>query len=222
MIAPTYGGAMPQWTEGEVVVRREVLGLGLSFGDRDLPPWMLRPWAAVPVHVVHHDGDSLVAYIAPGAELGTAEGDWPTRDGRHPWHGRRTWQGHGVLMLHRRDEPYSVWHFWTGEDRTFAAWYVNLQAPYDITSIGFDTQDFELDLVVSPDGSWTLKDDDLLDERVAEGRFRADHADWIRSIGHDLTQRLDRGEMPWSDRWAGWVPPKEWRDTRLPGGWKRR
>ena len=87
------------------------------------------------------------------------------------------WQGHGVLMLHRRGDPYSVWHFWTGDDRAFSAWYVNSKRPYELTSIGFDTQDFELDLVVSPDGSWRLKDDDLLDQRVVEGRFRLDHAD---------------------------------------------
>jgi hypothetical protein len=212
---------MARWTEGEVVVRREVLGFGLDFADGDRPPWLLLPWAAIPVHVVEHDDDSLVAYIAPGAELGIAEGEWPTANGRHPWHDRREWQGHGVLMLHRRGDPYSVWHFWTGDDRAFAGWYVNLQAPYELTSIGFDTQDFELDLVISPDGSWRLKDDELLDQRVAEGRFRADHADWIRSIGHDLTQRLDQGDTPWSQRWTSWEPPQGWSPPRLTAGWQR-
>jgi hypothetical protein len=212
---------MARWTEGEVVVRREVLGLGLDFASGDRPPWLLLPWAAIPVHVVGHDDDSLVAYIAPGAELRIAEGEWPTANGRHPWHDRREWQGHGVLMLHRRGDPYSVWHFWTGDDRAFAGWYVNFQAPYELTSIGFDTQDFELDLVISPDGSWRLKDDELLDQRVAEGRFRADHADWIRSIGHDLTQRLDQGDTPWSQRWTSWEPPQGWSPPRLTAGWQR-
>jgi hypothetical protein len=212
---------MARWAEGEVVVRREVLGLGLDFASTDRPPWLLQPWAAIPVHVVDHDDDILVAYVAPGAELGTAQGQWPTANGLHPWHDRREWRGHGVLMLHRRGDPYSVWHFWTGDDRAFAGWYVNLQAPYELTSIGFDTQDFELDLVISPDGSWSLKDDELLDQRVAEGRFRADHADWIRSIGNDLTQRLDQGDTPWSQRWTGWEPPHSWMPPRLVAGWQR-
>jgi hypothetical protein len=203
-----------------VAVRREVLGFGLDFTEGDRPPWLLQPWAAIPVHVVDHDEDSLIAYIAPGSDLGTADGEWPTADGRHPWHDRSEWQGHGVLMLHRRGDPYSVWHFWAGDDRDFAAWYVNLQAPYELTTLGFDTQDFELDLVVSPDGSWMLKDDELLDQRVAEGRFRADHADWIRSIGHDLTAQLDRGDMPWSQHWSTWEPPADWHSARLPDGWE--
>ena len=154
------------------MVRREVLGFGLDFANGYRPPWLLQPWAAIPVHVVDHDDDSLVAYIAPGAELGVAQGEWPTADGRHPWHDRREWQGHGVLMLHRRGDPYSVWHFWTGDDRAFAGLVRELPGALELSPIGFDTQDFELDLVVSPDGSWTLKDDELLDQRVVEGRFR--------------------------------------------------
>ena len=211
-----------RWAPGALVVRREVLGLGLGFrtGD-DAPPWLHRPWAAIAVHVVEHTADTLVTYLPEAAELGVADGEWPTADGRHPWHGRRHWQGHGVLMLHRRGDPYSVWHFWTGPDRAFAGWYVNLQAPYVETRIGFDTQDFELDVVVAPDRSWTLKDDELLDQRVAEGRFGADHATWIRSVARQLTDQFDRGHLPWATTWTDWAPPPDWRDSRLPIGWEQ-
>jgi hypothetical protein len=134
--------------------------------------------SGIPVYVVQHDEGGLV-YIPPGAELGVADGEWPTADGRHPWHGHATWKGHGVLMVHSPHAWYSVWHFWTGPNRKFSAWYINVQVPYVLTSIGFDTQDLELDIVVAPDGAWTLKDHDLLDQRVVEERFRPHHAQSI-------------------------------------------
>jgi hypothetical protein len=212
---------MSRWSFGDVVVRREVLGFGLDFAEDESPSWLRRPWAAIPVHVIDHDHDTLVAYIPPEAELDFVEGDWPTPDGRHPWHGRDLWRGHGVVMLHRRGEPYSVWHFWSGPERAFTAWYVNLQAPYAETAIGFDTQDFELDIVVSPDGTWALKDDDVLDRRVAEGRFRPEHAAWFRDVAGDITGQLDAGIVPWSQAWTDWAPPPGWRGTRLPTGWEQ-
>lgn len=211
---------MSKWLPGEIIVRREVLGLGLEFPASEPQPWLMQPWAAIPVYVIDHSDDALVAYIPPDAQLGVADGEWPTPDGRHPWHGRGSWQGHGVVMLHRPGDAYSVWHFWTGPHREFATWYVNFQAPYVETPIGFDTQDFELDLVVAPDGTWTLKDDELLDQRVAEGRFRPEHAECIRAFAEEVTTRLDRGNVPWEPSWRDWTPPAGWRGTRLPPDWQ--
>ena len=210
---------MARWAHGDVVVRREVLGLGLSFPPEDRPAWLLRPWAAIPVYIVEQTTDELVSYIPPGAELGVAPGDWPTSDGRHPWAGRGRWEGHGALMVQRRDDAYAVWHFWTGEQREFAAWYVNFQAPYVETAAGYDTQDFELDLVVAPDRTWSLKDDELLDRRVEEGRFRAEHAAWIRDVAADVISHLSAGSMPWVETWRDWCPPPDWCATDLPPNW---
>jgi NAD(P)H-flavin reductase len=49
---------------------------------------------------------------------------------------------------------HAVWVFWEGASRDLAGWYVNIQEPFRRTSIGFDTQDLELDIVIEPDGSW--------------------------------------------------------------------
>ena len=76
-----------------------------------------------------------------------------------------------MLMLQRPGEAHAVWHFWDGPDRDFRCWYLNLQSPFRRTSIGYDTQDLELDIVVAPDGSFVLKDLELMDQRVADGRF---------------------------------------------------
>ena len=93
-------------------------------------------------------------------------------------------------MLQRPGEMYAVWVFWKGPDREFDCWYVNLQEPFRRTDVGYDTQDLELDIVVSFDGSWVLKDDEVLELRVREGRLSEEQVGAVRS---EARHRRDRG-----------------------------
>jgi hypothetical protein len=209
------------WAPGDVVVRREVLGLGPA--DQCLNAdheWMGKAWMAVPVFVVEDSDEALITYIAPGAEFGFPEGVWPSPNGVHPWSGRHGWVGHGALMVQRPGDHHAVWHFWSGPDREFACWYINLQTSFVRTSVGYDTQDLELDIVVLPDGSWSLKDLDVLPERVAEGRFSPQLVEWIVSLGHDLTAELEAGRRWWDDRWVDWRPEAGWDRPSLPAQWR--
>ena len=207
------------WEPGELIVRREVLGLAPGFHPELRPAWYGKPWLALPVYVVEDTHEQLVTYTAEAAEIGYVEGDWPTPDGKHPWHAKRRWEGHGCLMVQRPGDHHAVWHFWTGEDRAFGCWYINLQADVLRTEIGYDTQDFELDLVVFPDGNWIVKDLDVLDDRVAEGRFTAELVDWIRTLGDDLERQLAAGDHWWDHRWADWAPDPTWIRPSLPEHW---
>ena len=193
------------WQRGEVILRREIV-----HG---------RPWLVVPVVVVQDDDDLLVTYIPEGAPFGFPSGEWPTNDGRHPWHGRPGWQGHGTLMLQRPGESHAVWHFWHGAERTFTGWYVNLQEPFRRTTIGYDTQDLELDILVAPNGSWTFKDWDLVDQRVAEGRFSPSQAEAIRADGERIAADLTGGQFWWDRAWSAWEPDPTWPKPSLPIGW---
>ncbi|MEJ7583771.1 MAG: DUF402 domain-containing protein [Acidimicrobiales bacterium] len=208
-----------RWEPGEVIVRREVLGLGPGSLSQPSADWHGRPWLGCPVYVVQDTDEQLVSYIAPGAELGFVDGRWPAPDGRHPWHGRRQWEGHGCLMVQRPGDHHAVWHFWDGADRTFSCWYINLQAAFRRTAAGYDTQDFELDLVVFPDGSWIVKDLDLLDQRVAEGRFSPALAEWIKGLGEALVAELESGQRWWDEKWVDWSPDPAWVHPRLVAGW---
>ena len=209
-----------RWRYGDVIVRREVLGLApvRQVGER-APSWYRKPWMAVPVHVVEDNADALVTYIAPGAQFGFYAGDWPSADHQHPWVGRTSWTGHGTLMVQRPGDHHAVWHFWTGERREFSCWYINFQTDFVRTALGYDTQDLELDLVVLPGGEWFLKDHDVLPDRVSEGRFSASFVVWIESLGAELTTQLDAGRRWWDPKWVDWTPDAEWRDTKLPPGW---
>lgn len=179
--------------------------------------WREVPWLATVVVVVEDAPDLLATYLPEDAPFAFP----PSADGRpHPWSGKERWEGHGVLMLQRPGEAYAVWHFWDGPQRDFAGWYLNLQEPIRRTAIGFDTQDLELDVWVPADGPWTLKDEELLTVRVAEGFFTEAQVGAIRSLGETLGELLDRGDTWWDARWASFAPPAEWRAPELPEGWE--
>jgi hypothetical protein len=192
------------WRPGEVIVRREV--------------WHGSPWAGSTVRVVRDDAELLVTYTPEGTPFAFPDGDWP--GGRHPWHGRSSWSGHGVLALHRPGDAYAVFVFWEGPERRLACWYVNFLDPFRRTAIGFDTLDHELDLVVEPDGSRWLKDEDSLDLRVADGRFSPAEAEAIRGEARRLEGELTARGPWWDDGWAEWQPPPGWTAAELPAGWE--
>jgi hypothetical protein len=188
---------MQRWEPGRVIVRREVLNDG-------------RCWLHIPVRVVRDDDELLATYIATGAPFTFPPGPRPSPNGRHPWHGRTHWTGNGLLMLQRPGDAHAIWHFWHGPERRFEGWYVNLQEPFRRTNDGYDTQDLELDILVALDGSWRWKDAELLDERVAEGRYTRQQVEATWDEARRVAALLDAGEPWWDPAWTHWRPPPGW------------
>jgi Protein of unknown function (DUF402) len=188
---------------GEPIVRRDIWHGEVMVG-----------WGGL---VVQDTDDLLVLYMPEGAPLGFTDRDhW---GGPHPWSGRDRWQGHGVLQLQRPGEMHAVWVFWAGSERELACWYLNIQEPFRRTPPGFDTQDLELDIVVSPDGSWSFKDDEQLDPWVVRGRWTSEEVAEIRAEGARLAAELDAGRRWWSEEWANWQPDPAWTLPAMPKGW---
>ena len=109
-------------------------------------------------------------------------------------------------MLHRPGDAYSVDVFWTGPDRQFAGWYLNLQDPIRRYPGGFDTLDHELDFWAPASGRWSVKDDELFEQRVAEGRYTQEQAASIRKTGDQVAGMLSTGSRWWDEAWAEWAP----------------
>jgi hypothetical protein len=193
------------WSPGDVVVFRQVVNDG-------------RAWLSVPVIAVRDSEELLVTYTPTGAPFDIPPGPWPTADGRHPWQGRTGWQGHGMLALHRPGEWHAVCAFWHGPAREFSGWYVNIQEPFRRTELGFDTQDLELDIWIPRDGSWEWKDEELLDQRVQEGRNTADQMAVARAEGARVVGELDAGRRWWDETWADWSPDPSWPVPAFPAG----
>ena len=196
------------WAHGDVVVRREV--------------WRGRPWLAHPLYVVEDREDLLVLYQPEGSPWGFGAGDdWPTVDGRHPYAGRTAWVGEGPLGLHVPGDPFAVWAYWGGPDRTFLGWYVNIQAPFQRTSIGIDSLDLELDLLVSPDLEVALKDEEHVDQSASLGRFTVDDAAAIHDVGARVKAQIQEDGAWWDEGWSTWTPPAELLEVpRLEEGWE--
>ena len=190
---------------GEPIVRRDV--------------WCGRPIVGWGGTVVDDAEDLLVLYMPEDGPL-----RFPPEDffgGRHPWSGRDRWHGHGVLQLQRPGEMHAVWVFWDGPEREHTAWYVNVQEPFRRSSIGVDTQDLELDLVIERDGSWTFKDDEKMESWIERGRWTRDEVAAIRAEGARVAAELDAGHRWWSDEWAAWTPDPAWPAPQIPDGWER-
>jgi hypothetical protein len=175
------------------------------------------PYAALPVVVVHDEPGLLAVYLPEGARFGFNDGDWPC--GPHPWRRYGAWQGHGVLMLHRPADAYSVWVFWEGESRRFARWYLNLQAPFRRTSIGFDSLDHVLDLWSEDGVTWHLKDEQMLARRVAEEYFTEVEGAAIRAEADRFRAEVREHGPWWDEAWANWRPDPHWPVPDLPPGW---
>ena len=165
--------------------------------------WHGRPLTAWGGTVVVDVPDLLALYMPEGSPLRFAQDFFGAP---HPWSSRDQWVGHGVLQLQRPEDRYAVWVFWQGEAREFTGWYVNLQEPFRRTERGVDTHDLELDIVVSLDGSWRLKDDEQLEGWVERGRWTPAEVAGIRAEASRVGSLLDQGCRWWGDEWAEWRP----------------
>ena len=179
--------------------------------------WHGRPLTAWGAIVVVDEPELLALYMPEGSPLRFAPDFFGAP---HPWSGKDRWEGHGVLQLQRPGEMHAVWVFWQGPERELGAWYVNIQEPFRRSALGFDTQDLELDIVVSPDGSWRLKDDEKLEGWIDRGRWTAAEVSAIRAEAARVTQLLDADSRWWADDWAEWQPDAGWPLPTIPDTWQ--
>lgn len=159
-------------------------------------------------HRVKPDGSPL------GRELSFAErASLPVEvgDGR--------WTENSVLMLTKPGEAHAFWAFWRDSDWKFLGWYVNLQAPFARTTLGFDTADHVLDIVVEPDGNWEWKDLDEFEEARCVGRFTLEEAEGILAEAERAVSKIKSRAWPLGSEWEKWKPEPEWEVPSMPRNW---
>ncbi|MCL2515125.1 MAG: DUF402 domain-containing protein [Microbacteriaceae bacterium] len=213
---------MHRFARGEAVVLRSIRqfqerGEAVSF--------------AVSGFVVQDDGELAVVATTPGSAMRGRAGRGSGPNGRlvleKDWDGsfeELVWRGETVVRVHRFGEPWSVWRWHDGTDWV-GAWYGNLELPWSRTSIGFDTQDWTLDVVGSgmpgtEDWRVGYKDEDELAFLVEAGELDEGFAARARDAGRRLTDLARGGGWPFGADWAGWAPDSEWGTTGLPDGWR--
>jgi hypothetical protein len=195
--------------------------------------WDGRVWAARPMTVVQ-DEDDLVALWFPRGTRWQGPTPPPTRP-REPTRAERfvtslrlgdwvfverEWDV-DTLQLLRPGDWHAVWVSWL-PDGTHWGWYVNLQRPFERTSLGFRTMDLMLDVIIERDGTWRYKDEDELEVLVDAGVFDAATDRRVRDEARRVIARAARKQSPFGEPWPQWKPDPNWLRPVLPEEWECR
>ena len=204
---PRYSGDMPtpqQWQPGDTVALRYLTRM------------TSRPGYAWPFIVVEDRDDIVALHLPHGTRFtqirrigGSFQRVWDT------------WRNE-VLRLMFPGRGYSIWLFWNdeGSQRTFRAYYVNMEEPFRRTSIGFDTNDHQLDIVVLPNLTWSWKDEDVFEDFVRVGNYSQEFADHVRNEAASVIELIEARRSPFRDGWETWEPDPSWTVPELPAGWE--
>jgi len=111
--------------------------------------------------------------------------------------------------------PYASFR---GEGR-FRGWKVNIEAPYERFELGFNTTDHFLDIIVKPDRSYALKDQEVMARWLARGAYRGDEVERFYAAGRELEPLIEGQLSPFDDEWTDWRPPVIPANPRIPEGW---
>ena len=132
-----------------------------------------------------------------------------------------TWDGPPACRVHPVGGAYSVIRWWDASTRRHQGWYVNLEQPWVRTSLGFDSRDHILDVVVADDlSSCTLKDEDELAYAVEVGKVTPAEAEVIRATAADAIEDVTRRRWPFDESaWSAFEPLEPAELPELPDGW---
>lgn len=176
------------------------------------------------------DDDALAVVASPvGSAVRRRAGVGSGPNGRlvlpEDWDGSYVedrWTGAAVVRVHPTGSPWSVWRWHDGSD-WLPDWYVNLELPWIRTPIGFDSQDWTLDVVATtaPDGTWSVryKDEDELAFYASTGHWPASMRAVIEQAGEEATTVARERRFPFDADWSGWVPDPAWPAPGLPADW---
>lgn len=130
-----------------------------------------------------------------------------------------TWTRNHALMIHEPHRLGAVWLLWSETDWSFQSYYVNLQAPIERSSAGFDTEDYLLDIVVAPDLSWRWKDEDEFAIAIEHELISPVLLHAVRAEGRRFIRELEAGQWPFGHGLESWRPDPDWDTPELPAGW---
>jgi len=131
------------------------------------------------------------------------------------------WHSTNVVRLYREGDEYSIWIARDDATRAVLWRYINLEAPWLRTPIGFDSRDNYLDLYSEgDDDEWHWKDEDEVEWLIEQGRVDRAFADAARRAGERAVRAIEAGESMLDDVWSTWRPEPTWPTPRLPANWQ--
>lgn len=133
----------------------------------------------------------------------------------------RNWHTAGTLRLKNPRSLWSLWVFWEPDMTEVRGWYINIDAPYQRTRLGFDTWDMFLDVVVQPDRkTWRYKDEDEFAEAIEAGIFDEIEVQNIWDAAAQALQVIAENRKPFNSVWGTWRPDITWETPQIPDDWE--
>ena len=204
---------------------------GFYWRPGDPVVWRSRPGGrlgyVMPLTVVADTPEVTVLFQAPGSICKKPSGPRGGPRGRSllvaAWDGRHedaAWTGEPKLRLHIWGSAHAIIRSWNFARDRAEGWYVNLEAPWRRTPIGFDSQDLVLDVSVAADlASWVWKDEDELAWSVEVGKYTPAEAEAIRAEGRKAIAAIEAQKWPFVDDWSLWRPDADWPISMVPKNW---
>jgi hypothetical protein len=106
-------------------------------------------------------------------------------------------------------------------EHTFRGWVVNLEAPFVRTSIGVDSTDGALDVLVAPDYTWRWKNEQYMPTLVDLGIYREQDVEAFRAAGEDAIKLIESRQFPFDGSYLDWHAPSDWTIPQAQPGWER-
>jgi len=233
----------PRWVVGSDLAAERIMGASLVsavlecsmavplWNTGDPVAWRSRPQGrigyVIPLTVVVDTPTVTVLFQAPGStckrragQRGGPRGRGMLIDGWDGTHEDRLWSGPPNHRLYQWGTAHTIIRTWNTANAAAEGWYINLEAPWRRTSIGFDTHDLVLDITVADDlSSWAWKDEDELDWSVSIGTLSRADAAAIRAEGLRVIQAIERRAWPFQADWSVWRPDPQWPIPALPPNW---
>ena len=181
---------------------------------------------AVPCELVEETSEFVALFQPGGTRWMRAAGERTGPRGRNmlpaarDGHEETEWTGDGVLRLHCFGDEWSTWRWLSDAGEWSDYFYINLEDPWRRTDIGFDSGDWELDIVGTP-ASWTYKDEDELAWSEQVGLVTPDWAERTRAAGRRASEALESNAWPFSADWNRWLPAPGATLPALPGLWSQ-
>jgi hypothetical protein len=127
-------------------------------------------------------------------------------------------KAYAILLVFDGGTGAPPWYssYFDGTER-FRGWKVNLESPFRRTSLGFDTTDEFLDIIVRPDRTWYWKDEEHVVPWVERGAYTPEDIEQIRAAGRDAEQLIKAGSFPFDVSFVDWEPGDLGMPLEVPG-----
>lgn len=175
-----------------------------------------------PVAVVEDSAVQIVFWLPLHTPTMKPELLNPTAEGPRRWDlGWRlveaVWRTEMLIVIKpgQRRATFVRW----SSDRVFYGWYINMQSALKRTTLGFDMRDYQLDILVDPEGNWRWKDEEELELAIDLGRMTPAQGEAVRREGQRAIAELENKAGPCADGWEDWQPSDDLKRPTLRSDW---